>query len=290
MIQMVSAFHLPVSSSMPNVHHIVKTRKAKRRIQYSPENLRLFRYKYCISQGALSSILDINQTAISQWELNRSRPDESHIREIERLLNLGENEIHSILSVKAPKCLDDMNRFKLTNETVRQFCKKNSISLGGLACLLGIYENTVEHWGRGQYPSAEHYKALTHLMDLPKEELKAKIESLVPKRFRIQRKDKKQVREYLIRVRKKYRINQKELALLINVCVASIAHWESGRCYPSEEYLAAVKKLARLSKRRVDSMLFEKKLAKLFNSKESIVIPAPAAASEKTISINPAKV
>lgn len=274
---------------MPNVHHIVKTRKAKRRIQYSPENLRLFRYKYCISQRVLSQILNTYQTAVSQWELNRLLPDENQIQEIERLLNLGENEILSILSVKAPECIDDMNRFKLTQETVRKFCKKNSISLGGLACLLGTYEDLVRRWGPGNFPSAEHYKALANIMELPKEELKAKIESLVPKRFRIRRKNKKQVREYLIRVRKKYQINQKELALLINVCVASIAHWESGRCYPSEEHLAAVKKLARLSERKVDSMLFEKKLAKLFNSKEAIVIPAPEVASQKTISINPAR-
>lgn len=274
---------------MPSGHHITKTRKPKRRIQYSPENLRLFRYMYCISQGALSSILDVYPSAISVWELGRGFPNESQIQDIESLLNLEESEIHSILSVKAPKCLDDMNRFKLTKETVRRFCKRNAISLDGLACLLGLSESTVEQWGGGQYPTIEHYKALTHLMELPKEELKAKIESLVPKRFQIRKKNKKQVREYLIKVRKKYQINQKELALLINVCVASIAHWESGRCYPSEEHLAAVKKLVRLSKRRVDSMLFEKKLAKLFNSKEAIVIPAPAAASGKTISINPAK-
>ena len=274
---------------MPSDHHTEKTPKNSHRIQYSPKNLRLFRYKYCLSQKTLSQILNTYQTAISQWELNRSCPDESHLQEIERLLNLGEKEIHSILSNEAPKCLDDINRFTLTMETVRRFCKENAISMGGLSCLLGVSESTVRQWGAGGYPSVEHHKALTHLMELQKKELKATIESLVPKRFRIRKKNKKTVREYLIGVRKKYQINQKELALLINVCVSSVAFWESGRCYPMEEHLAAVRKLERLSKRKVNTMLMEKKFAKHINSNETIVIPAPAVAPEKSISVNPAK-
>ena len=56
-----------------------------------------------------------------------------------------------------------------------------------------------------------------------------------------------------------------------------------------EEHLAAVRKLERLSKRKVNTMLMEKKFAKHINSNETIVIPAPAVAPEKSISVKPAK-
>lgn len=257
-IQVILRFHLLEKGfHMPGVRYTVTIPKSKRRIQFSPENLRLFRYRYCITQRALSSILDVYPSAISVWELGRGYPGESQILDIERLLNLDENEIRSFLSVRAPECLDDISRTKLSKETVRRFCKKNSITLRGLACLLEIHGNTIELWGSGQYPSAEHYNALKSLMELPKDELKAKIASTVPAELRIRKKDKR-IPKLVAGVRKKYQISQRELALLLNVITTSIAFWENGRNYPTEEHIAAIRNLAKLGKRKVNALLAEK--------------------------------
>ena len=281
---------------MPFVRYIIEDpQKTKRKssagnthLSFSPENLRLFRYKYCVSQKTLAQILGTYQSAVGLWELRRSHPNESQIQAIERLLNLDEAEIHKILSKKSPKSLDDINRFGFSNEEMNRFCKRNSISIEGLAYLLGASISVVKVWSTGSgNPSAEHYKALSHLMGLSKKEIQSRVSFIVPAKYQIRKKDKR-FPKYVVSVRRKYKISQRELALLLDVTTPAIAFWEGGKCYPKDAHIAAIKNLAGLDKQKVKALLAEKEMAKKMAAQsKTIAIPAPAVATDKVISVKP---
>lgn len=281
---------------MPFIRHIiVEPRKTKRTsstensyLRYSPENLRIFRYKYCVSQKTLAQILDTYQSAVGLWELRRSQPNESQIQAIERLLNLDEAEIHKILSKKSPQSLRNKNRFSFSSEEMKRFCKRNSISTRGLAFLLGVNIGSAHLWLTGSgNPSAEHYEAISKLMRLSKKEIQSRVSSTIPANYQIRKKDKRFPR-YVVSVRRKYKISQRELALLLDVSTPAIATWEGGRSYPTEAHVAAVKQLAGLGKQKVKALLAEKEMAKKMAAQSrTIAIPAPAVATDTVISVKP---
>ena len=126
----------------------------------------------------------------------------------------------------------------------------------------------------------------------------------------------------IVRFRKKYGISQKALSAILGVTQFTVSHWEIGKNRPFDKQVAAISALVKLPKRKFYALLAEKapeefaaikakkdkkaankpakvvkptkatkpaKKAKTPKVTTTVAVPAPAVASEKTISVNPAK-
>ena len=119
----------------------------------------------------------------------------------------------------------------------------------------------------------------------------------------------------LLAFRKKYALSQKVLGALLGVTVGSVVNWETGKCRPKANQIAAISTLAKLGKRKVAALLAEKapevaqkkakaakkpakadkapkaaktaKKAKAPKAAKTVVIPAPAVATDTVISVKP---
>ena len=119
----------------------------------------------------------------------------------------------------------------------------------------------------------------------------------------------------LLAFRKKYALSQKVLGALLGVTVGSVVNWETGKCRPKVNQIAAISTLAKLGKRKVAALLAEKapevaqkkakaakkpakaakpakavkpaKKAKAPKAAKTVVIPAPAVATDTVISVKP---
>ena len=120
----------------------------------------------------------------------------------------------------------------------------------------------------------------------------------------------------LLAFRKKYALSQKVLGALLGVTVGSVVNWETGKCRPKANQIAAISTLAKLGKRKVAALLAEKapevaqkkakaakkpakaakkpakatkpaKKAKAPKAAKTVVIPAPTVATDTVISVKP---
>ena len=113
----------------------------------------------------------------------------------------------------------------------------------------------------------------------------------------------------LLAFRKKYALSQKVLGALLGVTVGSVVNWETGKCRPKANQIAAISALAKLGKRKVAALLAEKapdevakkptkaakpakavkpaKKAKAPKAAKTVVIPAPAVATDTVFSVKP---
>ena len=119
----------------------------------------------------------------------------------------------------------------------------------------------------------------------------------------------------LLAFRKKYALSQKVLGALLGVTVGSVVNWETGKCRPKANQIAAISTLAKLGKRKVAALLAEKapeaaqkkakaakkpakadkapkaakpaKKAKAPKAAKTVVIPAPAVATDTVIIVKP---
>ena len=110
----------------------------------------------------------------------------------------------------------------------------------------------------------------------------------------------------LLAFRKKYALSQKVLGALLGVTVGSVVNWETGKCRPKANQIAAISTLAKLGKRKVAALLAEKapevaqkkaakpakavkpaKKAKAPKAAKTVVIPAPAVATDTVFSVKP---
>ena len=116
----------------------------------------------------------------------------------------------------------------------------------------------------------------------------------------------------LLAFRKKYALSQKVLGALLGVTVGSVVNWETGKCRPKANQIAAISALAKLGKRKVAALLAEKapaevakKPAKAAKSAKAdkpakkarkprapkaaktVAVPAPAVATDTVISVKP---
>ena len=117
----------------------------------------------------------------------------------------------------------------------------------------------------------------------------------------------------LLAFRKKYALSQKVLGALLGVTVGSVVNWETGKCRPKANQIAAISTLAKLGKRKVAALLAEKapevaqkkakaakkpakaikpakavkpaKKAKAPKAAKTVVVPAPAVATDTVITI-----
>ena len=120
--------------------------------------------------------------------------------------------------------------------------------------------------------------------------------------------------------RKKYGISQKAVAAILGVTVFAVSHWELGKNRPRATQVAAISALTKLGKRKVIALLQEKapaeaaamnkakpakaakkpakaikpakaakpaKKAKAPKAAKTVVIPAPAVATDTVISVKP---
>ena len=109
--------------------------------------------------------------------------------------------------------------------------KRFSISQRTLAALLGLNTRTVLRWEKdGFSPSEQNLEAINSLAKLSKGEVRAKVEEINPRL--VQRTflfSPKRMRDF----RKKTRITQSNLAVLLDVSYFSILRWESGKQHPN---------------------------------------------------------
>jgi len=141
---------------------------------------------------------------------------------------------------------------------------------------------------------------------------------LVPAKTRKARFSPKTIAKF----RKKYGISQKAVATLVGVTAFTVSHWEIGKNRPHPNQIEAISGLVKLPKRKFYALLAEKapeefavikakkdkkatakkvvakkpakvvkpaKKAKAPKATKTVAVPAPAVASEKMISVNPAK-
>ena len=114
----------------------------------------------------------------------------------------------------------------------------------------------------------------------------------------------------IIKFRKKYGISQKGFAALLGVATFTVSHWELGKNRPRATQVAAISALTKLGKRKVVALLAEKapaefaalkkasekkiakavkpaKKAKAPKAAKTVVVPAPAVATDTVISVKP---
>ena len=113
----------------------------------------------------------------------------------------------------------------------------------------------------------------------------------------------------IIKFRKKYGISQKGFAALLGVATFTVSHWELGKNRPRATQVAAISALTKLGKRKVAALLAEKapaevakkpakaakpakavkpaKKAKAPKAAKTVVVPAPAVATDTVISVKP---
>ena len=116
----------------------------------------------------------------------------------------------------------------------------------------------------------------------------------------------------IIKFRKKYGISQKGFAALLGVATFTVSHWELGKNRPRATQVAAISALTKLGKRKVAALLAEKAPAevakkptkaakpakadkpakkarkpKATKAAKTVVIPAPAVATDTVISVKP---
>ena len=84
----------------------------------------------------------------------------------------------------------------------------------------------------------------------------------------------------LLAFRKKYALSQKVLGALLGVTVGSVVNWETGKCRPKANQIAAISALAKLGKRKVAALLAEK---------APVEFAALKKAAEKKAAVKPAK-
>ncbi len=65
----------------------------------------------------------------------------------------------------------------------------------------------------------------------------------------------------IARIRRKLKLTQGELSLLLDVSLSTISHWELGRCAPRAEQKRKLAELRHVGKRRLAEMLTEKSQA-----------------------------
>ena len=116
----------------------------------------------------------------------------------------------------------------------------------------------------------------------------------------------------LLAFRKKYALSQKVLGALLGVTVGSVVNWETGKCRPKANQIAAISALAKLGKRKVAALLAEKAPAEVAKkptkaakpakadkpakkarkprapkAAKTVAVPAPAVATDTVISVKP---
>ena len=116
----------------------------------------------------------------------------------------------------------------------------------------------------------------------------------------------------IIKFRKKYGISQKGFAALLGVATFTVSHWELGKNRPRATQVAAISALTKLGKRKVAALLAEKAPAEVAKkpakaakpakadkpakkarkprtpkAAKTVVVPAPAVATDTVISVKP---
>lgn len=140
----------------------------------------MLRKKANLSQADLAERLNVNQTAVSKWELGRTLPDADTLN---RLADIFEVSIDKILGrepladVFFPARVDDLiQRFKpvMTDRmnNIKKLRERKGIKQDELARLLNVTQGAVSGWETGRYNiDNEKLKAIANILETTTDEL-----------------------------------------------------------------------------------------------------------------------
>ncbi len=200
--------------------------------------LKELRKKNNISQQKLASLLNVHQTAISQWETDRTSMDLDTAKKVAKIFNVSvdyllgcENAEWSTAEKsvsRAPDC-DKLERLKVLR-------KRRGISQRDLAVALHVSPNTLNQWERGKRePSFDSVSVIADYFDVSGDFLLGRDKSPCAsdsKNANIMLKLKE--------LRTKDAISQTTFANILGVSRSTVAMWETDKSQPDLDFVVKI--------------------------------------------------
>jgi transcriptional regulator with XRE-family HTH domain len=202
--------------------------------------LKSIRKKFDLAQDELAELLDVSTGTISLWETGESKPQDRNKARIITLREMDKDRVDDILDRE-----DD--RGEWNGQTLKKKRKERGMTQAELADALDVASNTISGWESDRMaPSAKNMQKLREILEKAPEEVEEETGAAARREFDGER---------LTEMKKKFDINQGELAELLGVAGGTIWSWETGNSTPSKKNMQKIREVEQKSKKAVQEEL-----------------------------------